>query len=102
MHNLSHSRVSPSIQVMAKGIIQQTGTHILDLNQENGEFLSPAKLSVSWKDNCGKHSGCFYINAGIHISMSPKIWEEFELSFICLYLGFAQIFSNSLCQLSFF
>ena len=47
MHNLNHSRVSPSIQVMAKGIIKQAGTHILDLDQESGEFLSPAKLSLS-------------------------------------------------------
>uniref|UniRef100_A0A672V358 Alpha-2-macroglobulin n=1 Tax=Strigops habroptila TaxID=2489341 RepID=A0A672V358_STRHB len=32
--------------VMAKGIIKQAGTHILDLDQEDGEFLSPAKLSA--------------------------------------------------------
>lgn len=43
MRNLNHSRVSLSIQVMAKGIIKQAGTHILDLDQESGEFLSPAK-----------------------------------------------------------
>lgn len=49
MYNLNHSRVSPSIQVMAKGIIKQAGTHILDLQQESGEFLSPAKLSLSWE-----------------------------------------------------
>lgn len=39
VRNLHHSRVSPSIQVMAKGIIKQAGTHVLDLDQENGEFL---------------------------------------------------------------
>lgn len=49
MYNLNHSRVSPSIQVMAKGIIKQAGTHILDLQQESGEFFSPAKLSLSWE-----------------------------------------------------
>lgn len=32
--------------------------------------------------------------------MSSKIWEEFELSFLCLYLGFGQICSNPLCHLS--
>uniref|UniRef100_A0A672V6X4 Alpha-2-macroglobulin n=1 Tax=Strigops habroptila TaxID=2489341 RepID=A0A672V6X4_STRHB len=31
--------------VMAKGIIKQAGTHILDLDQEDGEFLSPADIA---------------------------------------------------------
>lgn len=48
MQNFNHNKVSPSIQVMAKGNIKRGGTHILDLDQESGEFLSPTKLSVLW------------------------------------------------------
>lgn len=103
VHNLHHSRISPSIQVMAKGIIKQAGTHVLDLDEENGEFLPlpncrcPGRLG-----SCGRQTGCCHINTGICISTSAKIWERFELSFLCLCLSFAQICSNSLCQLSFF
>uniref|UniRef100_A0A672V350 Alpha-2-macroglobulin n=1 Tax=Strigops habroptila TaxID=2489341 RepID=A0A672V350_STRHB len=32
--------------VMAKGIIKQAGTHILDLDQEDGEFLSPLPVQA--------------------------------------------------------
>uniref|UniRef100_A0A8B9NDC8 Alpha-2-macroglobulin n=1 Tax=Accipiter nisus TaxID=211598 RepID=A0A8B9NDC8_9AVES len=32
--------------VMAKGIIKQAGTHILDLQQESGEFLSPLPVQA--------------------------------------------------------
>uniref|UniRef100_A0A8C3M1M4 Alpha-2-macroglobulin n=1 Tax=Chrysolophus pictus TaxID=9089 RepID=A0A8C3M1M4_CHRPC len=34
--------------VMAKGIIKQAGTRILDLDKESGMFLSPHKLSLTW------------------------------------------------------
>jgi len=90
VHSLNHRRVSLSIQVMAKGIIKQAGIHILDLDQESGEFLCYDKLSLAWEvRQLWQTSGCFYINAGMHISTSSKIWEEFKLSFLCLYLGFA-------------
>uniref|UniRef100_A0A8D2NDB7 A2ML1 protein n=1 Tax=Zonotrichia albicollis TaxID=44394 RepID=A0A8D2NDB7_ZONAL len=35
--------------VMAKGNIKQGGTHILDLDQESGEFLFPTKFSLLWR-----------------------------------------------------
>lgn len=95
MHNLSHSRVSPSIQVMAKGIIKQSGTSILDLDQESGKFPSPAVLSLSceamqlWQTHrllpCAVQGSPYPCSLGCGKSLS---------FLFCLYSFLAQICTN--------